>query len=79
MSVRSPSVSSTTFKKTCADLSKNFDKMLRARRLQETLSSGKVTEIIATDPYTIFRVQISEGVEVIVVNRSAKSRSTPPT
>ncbi len=35
--------------------------------------TGRVTEIISSDPYTIFRVQISEGVEVIVYNRSAKS------
>ena len=35
--------------------------------------TGRITEIIATEPYTIFRVQISEGVEVIVANRSAKS------
>ena len=35
--------------------------------------TGRITEIISTDPYTIFRVQISEGVEVIVANRSAKS------
>ena len=35
--------------------------------------TGKITEIIATDPYTIFRVQVSEGVEVVIANRSAKS------
>ncbi len=71
---RPPSVSSTTFKKTCADLSKNFDKIVAGTTTSgDFVFTGRVTEIIATEPYTIFRVQISEGVEVIVVNRSAKS------
>jgi hypothetical protein len=71
---RPPSVSSTTFKKGCADLTKSFDKIVAGTTTSgDFVFTGRVTEIISTDPYTIFRVQISEGVEVIVVNRSAKS------
>ena len=35
--------------------------------------TGKVTEIISSSPYTIFRLELSDGNEVICVNRSTKS------
>ncbi len=71
---RPPSVSSTSFKSSCADLTKSFDKIVAGTTTSgDFVFTGRVTEIIASEPYTIFRVQISEGVEVIVVNRSAKS------
>jgi predicted peroxiredoxin len=71
---RPPSVSSSAFKKAAADLSKNYEKIKSgATTSGDFVVTGRITEIISTDPYTIFRVQISEGVDVIVYNRSAKS------
>ena len=71
---RPPTVSSSAFKKAAADISKNMDKIKDGTITSgDFVVTGKVTEIISSDPYTIFRVQISEGVEVIVYNRSAKS------
>jgi hypothetical protein len=71
---RPPSGSSSAFKKAAADISKNMDKIKSgAITSGDFVVTGKITEIIAAEPYTIFRVQISEGNEVIVYNRSAKS------
>ena len=71
---RPPSVSSSAFKKAAADISKNMDKIKSgATTSGDFVVTGRITEIISSDPYTIFRMQISEGVEVIVYNRSAKS------
>ena len=71
---RPPSVSSSAFKKAAADISKNMDKIKAGTTTGgDFVVTGRITEIIASEPYTIFRVQISEGVEVIVYNRSAKS------
>ena len=71
---RPPTASSTNFRKAAADLAKNYDKIKSgATTSGDFVVTGRITEIISTDPYTIFRVQVSEGVEVIVYNRSAKS------
>lgn len=71
---RPPSASSSAFKKAAADLSKNYEKISAGTTTSgDFVFTGKVTEIISTDPYTIFRVQLSDGNEVIVANRSAKS------
>ncbi len=71
---RPPTASSSAFKKAAADLSKNMEKIKAGTTTSgDFVVTGRITEIISTDPYTIFRVQISEGVEVIVYNRSAKS------
>ncbi|MEA5049685.1 MAG: zinc ribbon domain-containing protein [Eubacteriales bacterium] len=71
---RPPSVSSSAFKKAAADLSKNYEKISGGTTTSgDFVFTGKITEIIAADPYTIFRVQLSDGNEVIVANRSAKS------
>ncbi|MBA4348243.1 MAG: hypothetical protein C0413_05295 [Clostridiales bacterium] len=71
---RPPTVSSSAFKKAAADLSKNYEKIKTGVTTSgDFVVTGRITEIISTDPYTIFRVQISEGVDVIVYNRSAKS------
>ena len=71
---RPPSDSSSTFKKSCSDLSKSFEKIVAGTVTSGNfVFTGRITEIIATDPYTIFRVHISDGVEVIVANRSEKS------
>lgn len=71
---RPPTVSSSAFKKAAGDLSKNMDKIKSGTVTSgDFVVTGRITEIISADPYTIFRVQISEGVEVIVYNRSAKS------
>ena len=71
---RPPSVSSSAFKKAAGDLAKNFEKIKSgATASGDFVVTGKITEVISTDPYTIFRVHVSEGVEVIIYNRSAKS------
>ncbi len=71
---RPPSDSSTTFKKACSDLSNSYEKIVAGTVTSGNfVFTGKVTEIISTDPYTIFRVQLTDGTEVIVANRSAKS------
>lgn len=71
---RPPTASSSAFKKAAGDLSKNYEKIKSgATTSGDFVVTGRITEIISTDPYTIFRVQISEGVEVIIYNRSAKS------
>lgn len=71
---RPPTASSTNFRKAAADLAKNYDKIKSgATTSGDFVVTGRITEIISTDPYTIFRVQVSEGVEVIIYNRSAKS------
>ncbi len=71
---RPPTVSSSSFKKAAGDLAKNYEKIKSGTTTSgDFVVTGRITEIISTDPYTIFRLQISEGVEVIVYNRSAKS------
>ena len=71
---RPPTVSSSAFKKAAADLAKNFDKIKDGTTTSgDFVVTGKIKEIISSDPYTIFRVTVSEGVEVVVYNRSARS------
>jgi uncharacterized OB-fold protein len=71
---RPPTASSSTFKKASPDITKSIEKIKAGTITNgDFVVTGRITEIISTDPYTIFRVQISEGVEVIVYNRSAKS------
>lgn len=71
---RPPSSSSSAFKKSAADIAKSYDKIVAGTVTSgDFVVTGKITEIIATDPYTIFRVQVSEGVEVVIANRSEKS------
>lgn len=71
---RPPSVSSSTFKKAAGDLSKSYEKIVSGTITSgDFVCTGKITEIIATEPYAIFRVQLSDGTEVICANRSTKS------
>ncbi|MEA4869315.1 MAG: zinc ribbon domain-containing protein [Christensenella sp.] len=71
---RPPSASSSSFKKAAADLSKSYDKIAGGTVTSgDFVFTGKITEIISAEPYTIFRVALSNGTEVIVANRSAKS------
>lgn len=71
---RPPSVSSSAFKKAASDLAKNYEKITSgATTSGDFVCTGKITEIIATEPYAIFRVLLSDGTEVICANRSAKS------
>ncbi len=71
---RPPTVSSSAFKKAAADMAKNIDKIKAGTTTSgDFVVTGKIMEIISSDPYTIFRVQVSEGVEVVIYNRSAKS------
>jgi hypothetical protein len=71
---RPPSDSSSTFKQVCSNLSSSYQKIIAGMVTSGNfVFTGRVTEIIATDPYTIFRVRISDGVEVIVANRSTNA------
>ena len=71
---RPPSGSSSAFKKAAGDIAKSYDKIVAGTVTSgDFVVTGKITEIIATDPYTIFRVHIADGVEVVIANRSAKS------
>ena len=71
---RPPSGSSSAFKKAAADLTKSYDKIVGGSVTSgDFVFTGKITEIISADPYTIFRVKLSNDTEVIVANRSAKS------
>ena len=71
---RPPSVSSSSFKKAAGDLGKSYEKITAGTTTSgDFVCTGKVTEIIATEPYAIFRLQLSDGSEVICANRSAKS------
>lgn len=71
---RPPSDSSSTFKKNCLSLADNYTKVSTGATTSGNFQcTGKITEIISTEPYTIFRVALSDGQEVICVNRSAKS------
>ena len=71
---RPPSGSSSAFKKAAADLSKSYEKIVAGTVTSgDFVFSGKVSEIISSDPYTIFKLKLSNGTEVVVANRSAKS------
>jgi hypothetical protein len=71
---RPPSVSSSTFKKAAGALSKSYEKIVSGTITSgDFVCTGKITEIIVTEPYAIFRVQLSDGTEVICANRSTKS------
>lgn len=71
---RPPSISSSSFKKAAGDLSKSYEKIVSGTVTSgDFVCTGKITEIIATEPYAIFRIQLSDGTEVICANRSAKS------
>ena len=71
---RPPTDSSSTFKKSASDLSKSYEKIVAGTVTSgDFVFTGKVTEIISTDPYTIFRIKLSDDTEVVVANRSAKS------
>jgi hypothetical protein len=71
---RPPSDSSSVFKKAAADLTKSYEKIVDGSVTDgDFVCTGRITEIIASEPYTIFRVELSDGKEVICVNRSTKS------
>lgn len=72
---RPPSVDWTKFKKSASDLAKNYEKVTTgAVTSGDFYCSGTITEIIATEPYAIFRIKLSDGSEVICANRSTKSK-----
>ncbi len=71
---RSPSVSSSSFKKAAKDLDDYYKKIVDGSVTDgDYVFTGKVTEIISSDPYTIFSVEMSDGTKVICANRSTKS------
>ena len=50
---RPPSASSSAFKKASSDMAKSFDKIVAGTVTSgDFVVTGRVTEIIATDPYT---------------------------
>jgi uncharacterized Zn finger protein (UPF0148 family) len=72
---RPPTEKSSVFLKKCTSLEKKYDDIkggtVATGNFQGT---GKITEIISTSPYTIFKVQLNgTDKEVVCVNRSTKS------
>ncbi len=71
---RPPSDTYKTFLKGCKKLDDNYDKIVAGSIVSgDFQGTGKVTEIISSEPYTVFKVQLSGGKEIVCVNRSAKS------
>ncbi|MEN6338544.1 MAG: hypothetical protein ABFD03_00305 [Clostridiaceae bacterium] len=71
---RPPEVSSSTFKKAAGDLGSSYEKIVAGTITSgDFVCTGTITDIIATEPYAIFRIKLSDGSEVICANRSAKS------
>ena len=71
---RPPTLDWSKFRKTCSDLVKNYEKVSTgATTSGDFYCTGTITEIIATEPYAIFRIKLSDGSEVICANRSTKS------
>ena len=72
---REPDEKYSSFLKRCANLEKDFDKIaageISTGNYQDT---GKVTEIISSSPYTIYRLEIADGKSVVCVHRSLKSK-----
>lgn len=68
---RKPTDKSSTFRKACTDISKSYAQITAGSVTSGNFTfTGKVTEIIATSPYTIFKIQLTDGTEVVCVNRS---------
>ena len=71
---RPPSASSSSFKKAASDLGSNYEKIVSGTITSgDFVCTGTITDIIATEPYAIFRIKLSDGSEVICANRSTKS------
>ncbi|HQQ40693.1 MAG TPA: hypothetical protein PLR57_04215, partial [Clostridia bacterium] len=71
---RPPTLDWSKFRKASSDLSKNYEKVSTGVTTSgDFYCTGTVTEIIATEPYAIFRIKLSDGSEVICANRSTKS------
>lgn len=71
---RPPSDDSKVFLKKCTDIKNAHAKIVAGTTTSGNFkATGRVTEIISTEPIAIFRVQISEGVEIICANRSASN------
>ena len=66
--------SSNTFRNACTKISSVYDKIVDGTNTTDKLLvTGKIKEIISTSPYTIVRVELTDGKEVIVCNRSLKN------
>lgn len=66
--------SSTAFKKKCTDISKIYSKLVDGSTTSANIVlKGKIKEIVSTMPYTIVKVELSDGKEVMVCNRSLKN------
>lgn len=65
---------STTFKKACTEISTIYDKLVDgSAKTDKIVLKGKIKEIVATTPYTIVKVELSNGKTVMVCNRSLKN------
>lgn len=70
---RAPS-NANTFKKACTNITKVYDKLVDGSTTSGNLVlTGKIKEIVATSPYTIVKVELSDGKQVMVCNRSLKN------
>ena len=66
--------SSSAFKGKCTDISKLYGKLVDGSTTSANIVlKGKIKEIVSTTPYTIVKVELSDGKEVMVCNRSLKN------
>lgn len=67
-----PTVKYTTYAKKAYDLNKNYNKLATAKDVTRVMFAGTVSEIIQTEPYTVFTLKKGEKL-VYVANRSEKN------
>lgn len=66
--------SSNGFRNECTNITSVYDGLVAGtNKTEKLLVTGKIKEILSTSPYTIVRVELSDGKEVIVCNRSLKN------
>ena len=73
---RAPDGKVTAFDKNCTNISKDYDKIAAGEITTGSYrdKSAKVTEIIATDPITIYRVDIGDNKTVVCAQRSLNAK-----
>ncbi|MCR4859294.1 MAG: hypothetical protein K5910_01365, partial [Bacteroidales bacterium] len=70
---RPPEVKYSVFLKECKTITKDYSKITSGEIVTGSyFATGKITEIIETEPYTVFRLATDAG-DVICVNRSEKA------
>ena len=72
---RPPTEKSSAYLKKCTSVEKAYEKITSGETTSGNFQgTGKVTEILSTSPYTIFKIKLSgSDQEIVCVNRSTKS------